>query len=58
MNIDRKFVDRVCAACKAYDGAADMPTRIARGGELDALVAPLSEGQMRQLVKIVMPRVR
>lgn len=57
MNIDRAYVDKVCAACKAYDKAADMPTRIARGGELDALVAPLSEGQMRQLVKIVTPRI-
>ena len=57
MNIDRAYVDKVCATCKAYDKAADITTRVALGGELDALVAPLSEGQVRQLVQIVTPRV-
>ena len=57
MNIDLKFVDRVCTLCKAYDKAPDMPTRISLGGDLDNLVAPLSDGQIRRLVRIVTPRI-
>lgn len=53
MNITNDFVDSVRKLCRDYDRAPDMPTRIALGDRLDAVGAQLSDGQVRQLVKIL-----
>ena len=39
--------------CKEYDAAQDMPTRIAIGDKLDAVGAQLSEGQLKQVTKLL-----
>ena len=53
MNITNDFVDDVKKLCREYDGAEDMPTRIALGDRLEAEARKLSDGQIRQLVKMV-----
>lgn len=54
MNLDQSFIGRLRAAAKAYDAEKDPSKRVALGEEFDGLADMLSEGQLRQVVKILL----
>lgn len=54
MNLDQAFIGRLRAAAKAYDAEKDPSKRVALGAELDSLADMLGEGQLRQVVKILL----
>lgn len=53
MDITKALVAEVKAAAKRYDGAPDIDSRISAGRDLDALVDGLSEGQLKQMAKLI-----
>ena len=54
MNLDQVFINRLRTAAKAYDAEKDLSRRAELGAELDKLADMLSEGQLRQVVKILL----
>lgn len=54
MDLTTDFVNSIRAAAKAYDGATTPDERRTNGERLDALAAQLSEGQLRQVCKMIM----
>ena len=56
MDITRDYIDKVIVAAKAYDVETDILKRHQLGQTLDQLANPLSEGQVRQLLKIMASR--
>lgn len=54
MNLTNEFINDIRAAAKAYDGATDPEERRAQGARLDALADQLSEGQLKQVAKMIM----
>ena len=54
MNLDQDFIGNLRTAAKAYDAENDPSKRAALGVELDRLANQLSEGQIRQVVKILL----
>ena len=53
MNLTPEFVNDIRAAAKAYDGATTPDERRAQGARLDALADQLSDGQLKQVCKII-----
>ena len=53
MNLTNEFINDIRAAAKAYDGATTPDDRRAQGARLDALADKLSEGQLKQVVKMI-----
>lgn len=53
MNLDNEYIGRLRAAAKAYDAETRPEKRTELGAALDALAEPLSEGQLRQVAKMV-----
>ncbi len=52
MNLTREYCDEIVKVAKKYDKATG-EERKALGRKLDELANPLSEGQLRQVAKIV-----
>ena len=57
MNLTRDYIDKIIVAAKAYDAETDMAKRSQLGQTLDQLANPLSDGQIRQLLKIMANRI-
>lgn len=53
MNITPELVKDIRAAAKAYDGATTHEERKAQGARLDALAEQLSDGQIKQVAKMI-----
>lgn len=53
MNLTPEFVNEIRAAARAYDGATTPDERRAQGARLDALADQLSEGQIKQVCKMI-----
>lgn len=53
MNITKEFVEEVRKTARAYDGATAPADRITQGARLDALADQLSDGQLKQVAKII-----
>ena len=53
MDLTRDYIGKVIVAAKAYDAETDILKRHQLGQTLDQLTNPLSEGQVRQLLKIM-----
>ena len=53
MNITPDFVKTLSATAKAYDAETDMDKRRVLGARLDELSAALSDGQIKQVVKMM-----
>ena len=56
MDLTRDYIDKVIVAAKAYDAETDTVKRHQLGQTLDQLANSLSEGQIRQLLKIMASR--
>ena len=54
MTLDQGYIDELRAKAKQYDAEQDSSKRTALGAELDRLADQLSEGQLRQVVKILL----
>lgn len=54
MNITKEFVEEVRKSARAYDGATTPSERVALGARLDALAGQLSDGQIKQIRKMIM----
>lgn len=54
MNLTYEFVEEVRNIARAYDGATAPDERRAQGARLDALADQLSEGQLKQVAKMIM----
>ena len=54
MNLTPDFVEEVRKTARAYDGATTPDERRAQGARLDALADQLSEGQLKQVAKMIM----
>lgn len=54
MNLTNEFVEEVRKTARAYDGATNPDERRAQGARLDALADQLSEGQLKQVAKMIM----
>ena len=54
MNLTQDFIGQLRMTAKAYDAEKDQSKRAALGAELDRLADQLSEGQLRQVVKILL----
>ena len=54
MNLTNEFRNDIRAAFKAYDGATTPDERRAQGSRLDTLADQLSEGQLKQVAKMIM----
>lgn len=54
MNLGQDFIGKLRTAAEAYDAEKEPSKRAALGAELDRLAAQLSEGQLRQIVKILL----
>ena len=57
MNLTRDYIDKVIVAAKTYDAETDIAKRSQLGQTLDQLANPLSDGQIRQLIKIMTSRI-
>lgn len=53
MNLTPEFINEVRATAKAYDGEADATKRAELGSRLDSLAERLSDGQVKQVIKII-----
>ena len=53
MNLTNEFVEEVRKTARAYDGATTPDERRAQGARLDALADQLSEGQLKQVAKMI-----
>lgn len=53
MDITKDLVTEVKAAAQRYDSAPDIDSRISAGRDLDALVDGLSDGQLKQMTKLI-----
>lgn len=54
MNLTPEYIKQVADAAKAYDNAKDAQERVALGARLDALADNLSEGQTKQVARMLM----
>lgn len=53
MNLTPDFIAEVRKAARAYDGATTPDDRIMQGARLDAIAEQLSDGQLKQVCKII-----
>lgn len=53
MNLTPDIIKTICDAAKAYDAATDADERASLGAKLDALADQLSDGQLKQVCKMV-----
>lgn len=53
MNITPEFINELRATAKAYDGEADATKRAELGARIDSLAERLSDGQVKQVIKII-----
>ena len=51
MNLTEEYLQSVETAAKAYDAEHDPARRAELGRQFDDLTAPLSDGQIKQVVK-------
>ena len=54
MNLTNEFIEEVRKTARAYDGATDPDERRSQGAKLDALADQLSDGQVKQVCKMIM----
>lgn len=54
MDLNQKFVDGLRAIAREYDAETNMPSRVALGQRLDEMAGMLSDGQLRQVSKMLM----
>lgn len=54
MTLTNEFVEEVRKTVRAYDGATTPDERRAQGARLDALADLLSEGQLKQVARMIM----
>lgn len=54
MTLDQSFIGQLRSTAKAYDAEHDPAKRAALGKEIDRMADMLSEGQLRQVVKILL----
>lgn len=54
MDLNKDFIGRISDTAKAYDAETDMTRRVALGAKLDEMADLLSEGQLRQVSKMLM----
>ena len=53
MDLNQKFVDGLRAIAREYDAETNMPRRVALGQRLDEMAGMLSDGQLRQVSKML-----